>query len=221
MMEAGTRAPRLWGTVFSVLFTIALTALLGELIGAFADSAASFTYFDSSAERIRHALGAYFLAASGLVFIGFTVRATGPEAANARTDLITARLAATAFAAQAGLAAAALATVSLSVGFGQITGDPGIRTGEELLPQLGYVVLFVPGALSAGLAVLMIARVAARTSQLPRWVIGAGYPVAVVQLFSFYTLPLLLIPLWVLGAAISLRPATADASEGRHGRSDR
>ena len=47
------------------------TALLGDLVGAFADASASFTYFDSSIERLRHAVGTYLLTASGLVFMTF------------------------------------------------------------------------------------------------------------------------------------------------------
>lgn len=208
MAEADNRAARVLGIAFSALFVLALTALLGDLIGAFADSPASFTYFDNSTERLRHALGAYLLAASGLVFVAFTVRVTNSlEATDVRSDGGAARLAAAAFAALAGLAAAAFATVSLSIGFGQITGDPGILAGQELLPQLGYVVLFVPAALSAGYAVFLLARVAAGTSRLPQWMIGTGYVVAVAQLFSFYTLPLILVPLWVFGAASSMRPA--------------
>lgn len=200
---------RLLGLSFAVMFTVALSAMLGDLVGAFADSSTTFAlYFDSSVERLRHALGAYLLTGSGLAFVAFAVRATRFfETSEPRTDGRAACLAAAVFAAQVGLAAAALATVSLSVGFGQITGDPGILAVRELLPQLGYVILFVPAALSAGLAVL--ARGASRTAQLPRWVIAAGYVAASAQLLSFFTLPLLLLPLWVVGASITLRPVPA------------
>jgi hypothetical protein len=212
--DRDTRAVRLLGVGFAVLFTAALTALLGDLVGAFADSPTTFTYFDSSGERLRHALGAYVLTASGLVFMAFAVRATTSfEKTDPSTDGRTARLTAAAFAALTGLAAAAFTTVSLSVGFGQITGDPGIQEGQELLPQLGYVVLFVPAALSAGHVIFLIARGAARTSRLPQWIIVAGYLVAAAQLFSFYTLPLILLPLWVIGAGISFRPAHAAKPE--------
>jgi hypothetical protein len=68
----------------------------------------------------------------------------------------------------------------------------------------------VPAALAGGHAVFLMTRGASRTSQLPRWMIGAGYFAAAAQLFSFYTLPLLLLPLWVLGACITLRSANAD-----------
>ncbi len=63
----------------------------------------------------------------------------------------------------------------------------------------------MPGALSAGLTIWLIARVGARTAALPRWVAIGGYVAAAAQLLSFYTLPLLLLPLWVAAASIGLR----------------
>jgi hypothetical protein len=209
--DSPVRATRGYGIAFAVLFSVALTALLGELVGAFADSAESFRpYFDSSAERLRHAVGAYVLAASGLCFLGFAVAATAQSGddPDVSTGGQTARLAAGVFAAVVGVAAAAFATVSLSVGFGRITGDPGIRDGQELLPQLGYVLLTVPGAVSAAVAIWLVGRVGARTAALPRWVTTSGYVVAAAQLLSFYTLPLLLLPLWVLAASLVDRQRT-------------
>lgn len=186
--------------------------MLGELIGAFADSAESFpAYFDTSAERLRHALGAYLLVASGLAFLRFTVHASASfiKAPEADAHVRTVGLMAAVFAALVGLAAAALATVSLSVGFGQIFGDPGIQDGEELLPQMGYVILAVPAALSAGLAIWLLARLGSRSAMWPRWVTTAGYVVAALQLLSFYFLPMFLLPLWVLVASISFRERPA------------
>ena len=131
---------RVCGFEASRLFAVALTALLGELFGAFADSAESFVpYFDTTLERLQHGLGSYLLAASGIAFVGFAVH-TAAALLGAQAPANEAHLPgliAAVFAGLLGVAAAALATVSLSIGFGQITGDPGIRAGQDLLPQLG------------------------------------------------------------------------------------
>lgn len=202
------RAVRWYGIGFAVLFTGAVVALLGDVVGAFADSAESFPpYFDTTPERLRHALGAYVLTAAGLAFLSFAVRVTAlaGDRGGSAASLRTARLVAAMFAALVALSAAALAAVSLSIGFGQVTGDTGITDGQELLPQLGYVILAVPGALCAGYVVWLIARAGARTAILPGWVVVAGHIAAVFQLFSFYFMPLILLPLWVLAASLSLR----------------
>lgn len=89
-------------------------------------------------------------------------------------------------------------------------GDPGIEKGQELFPQLGYVVLFVPAALSAGVAIFLLARAAARSSRLSPWMAGAGYAAASAQLLSLSSLPMHLVPLWVRGAAITFRPFYAE-----------
>jgi hypothetical protein len=95
--------------------------------------------------------------------------------------------------------------VSLSIAFGRIVGDPGIREAQEILPQLGYVILMVPAALFAACSIWLMARVASRSAALPPWVSAVGYVAAAAQLFSFYTLPLLLLPLWVLTASLTLK----------------
>jgi hypothetical protein len=204
------RAARLYGVSFAALFTLALTALLGQLFGAFADSAEPFTpYFDTTLERLQHGLGAYLLVASGLAFLGFAVCATA--------GLVEPRIPKSRWQASQPLSSPAWSVLllrrwrrfSLSIGFGQIAGDPGIRDGEELLPQLGYVVLAVPAAVSAAFSIWLLARLGSQTARWPRWVTTAGYVVAVLQLFSFYSLPLFLLPLWVLAASISFRESPA------------
>lgn len=206
------RAARLYGVSFVALFTLALTVLLGQLFGAFADSAESFTpYFDTTLERLQHGLGAYLL--SRRVSPSWASPCAQPLASSrlppANTEVQMASFVAAVFASLVGVAAAALATVSLSIGFSQITGDPGIRDGEELLPLLGYVVLAVPAAVSAAFSIWLLARLGSQTAKWPRWVTTAGYVVAVLQLFSFYSLPLFLLPLWVLAASISFRESPA------------
>lgn len=206
--QHGRRATRVAGGSFAVLFAVALTALFGDLYGAFADAAETFPpYFDSSPDRLRHAFGAYVLSAAGLAFLAFVVCVNAGSTEVVATRI--ADLAAAGFAALLGVAAAAFGTVSLSVGFGRMTGDPGIQRGVELLPQLGYVLVTVPAALAAGLAIWLTARTGARAAGLPRSLVVAGYVVALAQLISFFTLPLVLLPAWAL--AVSVWPARSGA----------
>jgi len=203
---------RVAGVAFAMSFTLALTVGLGELLGAFADAGASFpSYFDDRPERVRHAAGAYLLAASGLAFVVFVVRfPRRVDDAGPGSAIGVAAMTSAAFAALVGLAAAALSTVSMSVGFGTIIGDPGIHEAQHLLPQLGYVVLAVPGALAGGLGVWLIVGPAARDGTLPRWIVGLGRFTAVVQLLAFYSLPMVLLPLWTLIASFGLRWPSVD-----------
>jgi hypothetical protein len=213
--DRDVRVARILGLSFVALFTLATTVLLRDLVGLFADPAADFpAHFDTTSERVRHALGAYALTAGGLAFVGFALKLTAAGEPHLRAQ--GARLTAAIFAGLAGLAAAALATVPLSISFGQIVGDPGIRDAQEILPQLGYVVLMVPAAIAAACSIWLMTQVASRTAALPPWVLVAGYVAAVAQLFSFYTLPLLLVPLWVLVTSLTLKVGTADdPSAGR------
>jgi hypothetical protein len=59
------------------------------------------------------------------------------------------------------------------------------------------------------LAIWLLVRLASRTAIWPFWVTISGYVVAVLQLVSFYSLPLLLLPIWVMIATLRLR-GTAD-----------
>ncbi len=184
-------------------FALAVTVGLGDLLGAFADAAESFrSYFDDRLERLRHAAGAYLLARLGLAFVLFAAgfRALGRNIDSSVRSVL-ALVTSGVFAALGGLAAAALSTVSMSVGFGTITGDPGIREAQHLLPQLGYVVLAVPGALAGGLTVWF--GFATRTAPSPVGLRAWGI-VAVIQLLAFYTLPIILLLLWTLAAALGM-----------------
>ena len=71
------------------------------------------------------------------------------------------------------------------------------------------MVLAVPAALAGGLAVWLMAGLGARNGTLPRWIAGVGWGVGVAQLFAFYTLPMVLLPLWRLIAAFGMRSSSA------------
>jgi hypothetical protein len=132
LTERDVWCARRLGLGFVALFIVALTVLLGDVLGLFADPAANFpAHFDTAAERLRHAVGGYALTAVALAFVGFALRVTnaGTNAPEPSFDVQGARLTAAACASLTGLAAAALTTVSLSIAFGQIIGDPAASAG--------------------------------------------------------------------------------------------
>ena len=182
--------------------------LLGDLVGAFADAAASFDYFDGTAARVRHFVGAGALAAAGLAFVVLVVHATHDEPAP-RARL--AQSGAVVFAALLGVSGAAFATVSFSIQFGRLTGDPGIEQGRDLLPQLGYVLLFGPAALVGGAVVVVLARSLQRAGLIPTWLAWAGYGAAGAQLFAIFSLPLGLLSLWSLAVGLTVGRTTRQA----------
>lgn len=207
VVEPSVRCVRVSGTVFAILFIVSLTVGMGDLLGAFADEGTSFSvYFDERADRLRHAGAAYLLAGAGFAFAIFAVTlsraSVGGAGAAAKVSVV---VVAGVFTTLVCVAAAALATVSLSVGFGTIYGDPGIRQAQDLLPQFGYVLLTVPGALAGGVTVWLLATSAGQVGTLPRPLVVAGLVTAVAQLFAFYSLPLILLPLWVLTASLTAR----------------
>jgi hypothetical protein len=58
--------------------------------------------------------------------------------------------------------------------------------------------------LAAGLFIGLASYLARRNGTLPGWLTIAGYVVAVLQLAAFFFFPFVLVPLWVLIAAITL-----------------
>ena len=205
--ESSLRWVRVSGVSFAVLFTIALTIGLGDLVGAFADAGTSFpAFFDQRVERVRHSGATYLLVGSGFAFAMFAVTLSRASIGGSGAALkVAVVVMAGVFTTLVCVAAAALATVSMSIGFGTITGDPGIRQGQDLLPQLGYVLLTVPSALAGGVTVWLLAGSAGRVHVLPRPLVIAGQLTALAQLFAFYSLPMVLLPLWVLLASLAAR----------------
>ena len=69
--------------------------------------------------------------------------------------------------------------------------------------SLAYGLILVYGALAAALLVAVVSMVSLQTQAFPSWVIWGGFVVAVVLLFAVIFLPLLALPLWVLGLSIA------------------
>ena len=186
------------GSVFVVLF-VGSFVLLGELVGSFADSDAQFvTIFSHSGDRLGFVAGSVLLLLAGLAFAWFA-DAVSREAGENRPALLI-----TGVAAAGGMIVAALAfaTVPLSIQFGSLTGDPGLESGQAVLPQLGYVAFGLGAMIPAGIFIAIAART---PGLLPRWLAVSSYPVAVlVALTAFLFMPFVLFVLWVVAASVAI-----------------
>jgi hypothetical protein len=94
-----------------------------------------------------------------------------------------------------------------SIPGGKVFGDTPIPPGADLsrqLDNLGFALMLVAGAISAG-AFLAVASYLARASgALPGWLAIAGFVIAVLQLAAGFFFPFVLFVLWVLVASIVL-----------------
>ena len=186
------------GALFVGLF-VGSSVLLGELVGSFADSDAQFvTLFSDSGNRISYVAGSALMLLAGPAFVWFA-HALSCETGSRRAPLLI-----TGAAAATGMIVAALAyaTVPLSLLFGSFFGDPGLESGQAVLPQFGYVAVSLGGMLPAG---IFIAIAAMTPDLLPRWLSIVSYPVAVlVSLTALLFMPFALFVLWVAVATVTV-----------------
>ena len=186
------------GSAFVVLF-LGSSVLLGDLVGSFADSDAQFvTLFSDAGNRVGYIAGSVLLVLAGLAFVWFA-HALSCETGNRRAPLqITGATAGSGMI----VAALAFATVPLSIQFGSAFGDPGLQAGQAVLPQFGFAALGLGAMLPAA---IFIAFAAMTPDLLPRWLVAASYPVAVlVALTAFLYLPFVLFVLWVVAATVTV-----------------
>ena len=186
------------GSVFVVLF-VGSSVLLADLVGSFADSDAQFvTLFSDAGNRIGYIVGSVLLVLAGLAFVWFAHALSCETGARRAPMLITGATVGSAMI----VAALAFATVPLSIQFGSAVGDPGLQAGQAVLPQLGFAALALGAMLPAGIFILFAALT---PDLLPRWLVAASYPVAIlVALTAFLFLPMVLFVLWVVATTATV-----------------
>lgn len=188
------------GTAFLVLFVAAFVVGLGTLVGSFADADAVFTdRWADPGNRTRDVVGSYLLALAAIAFGWFAHTLTRDLQARRPVLLLTG----TAAAGGMLLAASAWATVPLSLMFGSWVDDPGLQTGQAVLPQFGFAALAIGAMLPAAAFIVCVGRV---PGLLPRWLSVASYPVAVlVALTALLFMPMFLFVAWVLAVIVTHR----------------
>ena len=111
--------------------------------------------------------------------------------------------------------AATLGVIGLALG-PAIVGSPGPADvfGDEDRPlnadfvrfisSVGYTTLMIVGALGIALFLGLLARAGQRSKLFPPWFVALTYVAAVVMIFAFAFIPLVLLPIWGLGSAMVL-----------------
>jgi hypothetical protein len=189
------------GWTFAATFFVGLF-LVGDQAGAFADSDRAYAeLFGDVSHRLEDLTGSALLIVASIAFGAFThlvAPALGPDADRYGWTVVV-RISGLLAAASILVAGAAFATVPASLLLGDLTDDPGIVTGQNLLPSLGYILLVFGAVIPA--AVAMVG--STRLGLFPRWFVWVTLVLAVVLIVTGPMVSAMaLLPIWVAGAAV-------------------
>lgn len=191
------------GIVFALLFFAGILPL-GDLLGSFGDSDATFVaFFDEDTNRIGTIVGSLVLALGALSFLWFLshLRAatTGP---GSLPSVVTG--AGITFVVLLLVGAASLITVPYARTFGGAFDDEDVLVASEaLLPQLGYVLIAVFGMWAFAALVIAVTVGARRNGTLPRWLVRVGFAAAAfVFLLGSSVGGIVGVPIWTLCVSI-------------------
>ena len=193
-----------WSAVAFAVLYVAGFLPLGELLGSFGDSDATFVaYFEKDSNRIGAVFGGIGLGLAGLVFFWFlsnlrlAVAGPGPL-----PGVVSA--AGTTFVVLMMSGVAALVAVPYARTFGGAYGEDAILVGTEaLLPQMGYVLLTILAMWSAAALILAVTLSGRSHDAFPRWLARLGFAAsAFVFLLGPSVMGVLGVPVWALGVGI-------------------
>lgn len=201
--------------IFAVLFVVGL--FLQNVPDLSAGTAKITDFYGKSGNRTTMVIALYVWTVAGLAFLVFVgslyqrLRLAEPEAGALP---VVALAGGVAFVVILFVAAAILAAPAVSMAFG---GTP--QWGADIagaFPQLGYTLLFIPGAFAAIVFLVASALTGLRTAVLPHWLAWFGLVAAVILLAAIMFMPFMILPLWTLGAAVALlRRETAPRTASR------
>ena len=220
MMETGLT--RWGGPVSGVLFAILLVAgvlLMNSSTPADDDPDDEFIqFYDDSGNRIEQIVAAYLLAGAGLAFLWFLNHLRRRLTMAAGVDWLGGLMAGSGviFVALLFAAATAWVIISGSLEFGSTEIEQIDPSLMRILPQMGFGLLLIFGALSAALCITAASWAIIRTGALPSWLAWLGFLAAVALIFAVIFLPLIALPIWAVAASVALwmdrgetRPAAA------------
>jgi len=197
------------GVLFVVLFVGGIIPL-GELLGSFGESDATFdAYFASSSNRAGNIVGGALLGASAFVFLWFLhhlrqwLQPDDTRAATLANIMFSAGLV---FVALLLVGTAALVTVPITIAVGDLFDtEDVVEVGKGILPQLGYVVLALYALWASAVMVALASVSARRSGSFPRWLCRLGFVVTALVVLLGSTGPMAFFALaaWVLAVSVN------------------
>ena len=191
-----------WSAVSGALFAVILFAAI-LLSGNETDSTQSVASWFSDSDHQARSVSAFFLGvAASLAFLAFmaTLREMLLDAEGGRTGTLSALV------SGPGIAFVALLNASLA-----LFAAPALLARDDnftldgdtaMMFQNAAWLIFVAAVMVASVFVLATSMAALRTGVLPSWLGRAGLIVAVLMLFAFFWIPVLIFLAWTLVASL-------------------
>lgn len=199
------------GALFALFFFVGLV-LIGDQAGAFADSEAAFNeLFADEAQRTQHVAGSLLLIVAAIAFAIYAY-GVGDDPRLGPTPMLAVVVRASGVLAAGAMlgAGAAFLTVPLSLVMGDFFDDPGIVSGQAILPHLGYVLLVAGVGLAAAVVILAQAQVAGQ----PRWFVWFSRVSALLLVIGAPSVAGMgILPIWTVVAVVARRGGTPASRE--------
>ena len=209
-MEAQTSRPaasRGWvvptsAILFAVLFVAGLAMAGGASDTENKTSAEILKTFND--EKGGAVISAYLLVIAGLLFLPVAwamLRRVGAGLTELAESV--ARSAAVLFVGVLMVSSIVFASLAGAVVFGGMDDPPPSLI--KYVPQMGFGLITIAAALSAGVFLVIVARAGQVSRAVPSWFSNLTYVAAVAMLVAVVFIPVVLLPIWAVGAAIVLR----------------
>lgn len=200
--------PNRWGPiagiVFFVLFVVGFL-ISGDTPEYDAGNREWVEWFEDDANTNLQVVGMFLMVASAFALVCFLAVLTRRLRTTNRPELVNVAIGAgLVLAALIVVAGIAINQVSAAITFGGGGGDYPVPRADVLRQseQLGFGTALLGAGWAAVLLVGATSLAARGTDLLPRWLVTAGYVVAVLLLVSVFFIPFALLPLWVLAVSI-------------------
>ena len=192
------------GLVFAGLFVLSLALLYRQPAGGSNAHEISAWYLQNRSKTLG-LVGLYLVPFAGIAFLWFVA------AIRSRIGAYEDKFFATVFMGSGilfvGMHYAAAATAGAPLAAVKFQGSPPPSADVFVLARgLGYTFLYVYAIRAAAVFMIVSSTIGLRTGTLPRWVVYAGYAVALVLLFtvSYYRATVLVFPAWVTTVSVVL-----------------